>query len=325
MTHDRDIERLLDRWLADGPTQASDRVFDDAVARIGRQRQRPAWLLREELPVTSMARLAVAAAAAVVVAVVGFNFVRPSGPGSSGITPSVSSSPSSSPSVEPSASLWPIVCEDDLPGCAGPLAVGSHRSSQFQPVLFYDTPAEVTGLWRNVVDRETVFKLDPPDPFYSYALLWSNATITDRADPCSSDPDPTLGRKAADWVAALRSQPGLVASEPVPVDFDNAIGTQFELGVSSAWTTTCPGEDMPLVRFLNQSVNGRPNWYGLPSDQRVLVTVVDVADRTVVILSYGSSNASQFTSQVRPTRDLIATFRFGCGVRAGRPCLNSYP
>jgi hypothetical protein len=47
MTTDRDLERLLDTWLADGPTLVADRVIDGMADRIGRQGQRPAWRLHE--------------------------------------------------------------------------------------------------------------------------------------------------------------------------------------------------------------------------------------------------------------------------------------
>ena len=46
MTHERDIERLLDTWLSDGPTDVPDRVFDLVADRIARQPQRPAWRFR---------------------------------------------------------------------------------------------------------------------------------------------------------------------------------------------------------------------------------------------------------------------------------------
>ena len=48
MTHERDTERLLDLWFADGPTQAPDRVIDVVADRIGRQPQRPGWRLHLE-------------------------------------------------------------------------------------------------------------------------------------------------------------------------------------------------------------------------------------------------------------------------------------
>ena len=50
MNQRRDIERLLDHWFADGPTQAPDRVLDVVADRIERQPQRPAWRLHWRHP-----------------------------------------------------------------------------------------------------------------------------------------------------------------------------------------------------------------------------------------------------------------------------------
>ena len=72
MTRDRDIERLLDAWLADGPMQVSDRAFDEAVGRVHRQRQRPAWRLLWKEPTHAPLKVALGAAAIIVVFVAGF-------------------------------------------------------------------------------------------------------------------------------------------------------------------------------------------------------------------------------------------------------------
>lgn len=97
----RDIERLLDRWLDDGPSVAPDRVLDAVTDRIDRQRQRPAWrLLWRNPPMTATFKLATAAAA-IVVAAVGISIVgRPSGSGIGGpaTTPSDPTTSASSPS-----------------------------------------------------------------------------------------------------------------------------------------------------------------------------------------------------------------------------------
>ena len=44
--------------------------------------------------------------------------------------------------------------------------------------------------------------------------------------------------------------------------------------------------------------------------QRLLLTVVDVGDRTVVMLTYGPGDADAFGVSMEVIRDLIATFRF---------------
>jgi TRAP-type C4-dicarboxylate transport system substrate-binding protein len=74
MTQRNDIERLLDHWFSDGPDQAPDRVVDIVTDRIERQSQRPVWRLQwRSLPVNAYAKFAVAAAAVLLVAVVGFS------------------------------------------------------------------------------------------------------------------------------------------------------------------------------------------------------------------------------------------------------------
>lgn len=69
MTRDRDIERVLDRLYAEGPSEMPDRVFTAVVDRIERVPQRRlAYLTRFA---TMNTNLRLAAAAAIVVAVVG--------------------------------------------------------------------------------------------------------------------------------------------------------------------------------------------------------------------------------------------------------------
>lgn len=70
MTSKRDIERILDEWLADGPTEAPNRVLATVEERIGRQPQQPAW--RFHLGGARLSRefraIAVVAAAVIVIA-----------------------------------------------------------------------------------------------------------------------------------------------------------------------------------------------------------------------------------------------------------------
>lgn len=90
MTRTDDIERVLDRFYADGPSEMPDRVFLSVVDRIERVPQRRLALMTRFT--TMNAKLRLAAAAAIVVALVGvgaFAFSRPS---------SVASQPTPSPS-----------------------------------------------------------------------------------------------------------------------------------------------------------------------------------------------------------------------------------
>ena len=107
MTHDRDIERLLDHWFTDGPEQASDRVLDVVVDRVGRQRQRPTWRLDWRLPtMTPTFKFGVAVVAVGIVVIIGFGLLR--GPLANVGAPVASPSPSVIP-ASPSATAGAVV------------------------------------------------------------------------------------------------------------------------------------------------------------------------------------------------------------------------
>jgi hypothetical protein len=100
MTQQSDIERLLDHWFKDGPAQAPDRVVDIVADRIERQAQRPAWRLHwRPLTVNAYAKIAVAAAAVLIVAVVGYNLLPAGSSGTGGPAPTASLSPTAAPTA----------------------------------------------------------------------------------------------------------------------------------------------------------------------------------------------------------------------------------
>ncbi len=101
MTHERDIDRLLDLWLIDGPTQVADRVILEVADRVDRQPQRPAWrLFRRPTPMTSSVRWAAVLVAVALIAAVGFVVIgrRPSDSDISA-SPTPTSSAESSPAA----------------------------------------------------------------------------------------------------------------------------------------------------------------------------------------------------------------------------------
>jgi hypothetical protein len=63
LTTDLDIERLLDRWLADGPEEVADRVVDRALDIVNQPTQRRIFVApRRYVPMSFAYRLAAAAA-----------------------------------------------------------------------------------------------------------------------------------------------------------------------------------------------------------------------------------------------------------------------
>src|SRR5688572_3852233 len=72
MTQERDLDRVLDRWMDDGPTIVADRVIATAMTDVHTTRQRGArWALLKELFMTmkpAMTMLGIAAVAIVALA-----------------------------------------------------------------------------------------------------------------------------------------------------------------------------------------------------------------------------------------------------------------
>ena len=70
-----DIDRVLGHWFEDGPTAMPDRVVDVVARRIRLRPQRRSWRLLRRSPMRTPIAYGLAAAAVLVVAVVGFNLL----------------------------------------------------------------------------------------------------------------------------------------------------------------------------------------------------------------------------------------------------------
>lgn len=89
MNRSLDVDLVLREFYADDGLPAPDRVLNAVEDRIGQQRQRRNWRLRGRPFMNTYAKLAAAAAAIVIVAVVGYNLLsRPSSIGTPSNVPS---------------------------------------------------------------------------------------------------------------------------------------------------------------------------------------------------------------------------------------------
>ncbi len=151
MIQERDIERVLDQWLAVGPTESPDRVLTVVVDRIGRQGQRSAWRFpRWDLPVTTSRRLG-AALAVLLLAVVGGVGMFGWAPRAGIVVPSATATPTTTPSAAATVGPSPSVAAMPL----AELSPGRHSSRDFPRLLSYTVP---DGWWNDADDR-TAFLL----------------------------------------------------------------------------------------------------------------------------------------------------------------------
>lgn len=286
-TERSDFDRTLRHWFEDDPTSMSDRVVDGIATRIARQPQRRAWRLQGRPVMNLYAKLAAAAAAILVVGLIGWQLLPGGGPGGQP-TPAPTAAPTVAPSSAPSPSgpaptpTSTILCEDDIPGCAGPLPAGSASSTNFAPAFAFTA----TAGWANSADRANLYKLDSSGG--DSLLLWSDVAISQHTATCDAVKMKGVGNKVQDWIDFVTGHPGLTATNLVPVSLGTVSGQVVDLIVKPDWTGTCPNFDFKSVQFI-MSAHGPSGTYGATDRGVLRLYVLDVDGETVLIQHYGTA------------------------------------
>jgi hypothetical protein len=284
MSTDRDVTRIVRSWLEDGPTALPDRVLDGVLDRLPTTSQRrawwPAWRFSE---MNNALKLAIAAVAVVVVALVGVRLLPDQG--NVGVSPPPASpSPSSSPTASPPA----------LP--AGVLTPGTYMRGPALPDGFWACPEPIEATCSNTmavmftvpdgwsgVGGESIWLTDERNaPPAGAGLLFTRGANL-YADPCvtaeavASDgtiPAIPVGPTAADFATALADHPLLDVTVPVDVTLAGYSGKYVDLQVP-ADITACSESFHPW----------EPGIYAQGPSHRWHLWILDVAGQRVVVQS----------------------------------------
>lgn len=322
MNQHRDTQQLLDAWMRDGPTVAPDRVLDVVVDRIERQGQRPAWRLDwRRYTMNPTIKIAAAALAVVIVAVIGYNLLPAGSTGVGGPPPTASPAPTASPSIIPSAAATFDVngrCGLRLSTCQGSLAAGTHTSRALDPVLTYTVPVG----WFNKFDAPHGYGLLPETAANMASLNAGGFGVTTvelqrdlvvaRADCVEAETEPGVGTTASAMVQALNDRPGLVTTEPAPITIGGLSGFTIDISLSPDWTTPCPFSEgsptVPLVTDPRATPGTGLHWTAGPVTDGSFARyiVLDVSGGgTVLIASEGPP------SFITEATSIIESFEFG--------------
>ena len=200
MTIDRDLDttRLVRSWLRTDEHESADRVLDNVLALLDATPQHRSWPVRRFADMNSYAKLAIAAAAVVAIAIVGINLLPGRGGNVGGTPPTPSASLPASPSASDSTSrLFPA---------EGPLSAGQRYSIALE-------------------DRRVTFTVPSPDwgsngifAIDKYAeaasdragfIFWENTPDRIFREPCQRATAPSIGTSVADLASGVASVPGV--------------------------------------------------------------------------------------------------------------------
>lgn len=282
MTSQRDIDRLLDRWLGDGPTQVADRVLDSVADRIGSEPQLSGWRVtwresnvnRNLMPLAGLA----AAAAIIVVAIVGYNSLaqQPSigGPG-----------PSLTPTSTPTPSASPQALRE------GVLAGGRYLFEPFGTSNM-TIAADIPDRWSGVPSWAVTGPLDNDAPrgiavaFLLADGLHSDACHWDRAGTGAYDQpgDVEVGPAAIDLVKALQGNSSYRSRFPIPITIGTYQGYEMEIWLPDDLRIAqeCDREgSVPEGRYFVFS-GADAGMYAQGDRNRIHLFVVDVAGTRVI-------------------------------------------
>lgn len=301
MTKERDIERLLDRWFSERSIELADRVLEDVADRIGRQSQQPAWRVSwRDTHVQSNVKPLLAAAAIIVIAVIGFAILRP-GSGSNvggAATPSPSASPAASPSASsPASAVFPSWFNASDGGAAvGILPAGNATSRAFAPRVTFTVPEG----WVNDLDVPIGYGLFPDMKANEaeYALSGEVAHgifIVSLDSPyffCEAWEE-TQGT-AAERGAFLVASDAFVVSDPVDVTIGGLTGKQLDVRLDpDRPTAACPGD--PATVDLG--------------DQRTRVTYLDTPSG-IVAIAVGSKHSADHEAFLADAMPILESLQF---------------
>jgi len=309
MTSERDIERVLDHWFAERPTQVADRVLDEVADRIGREPRRPAWLPWRATHMLGNIKPLAAVAAVIVIAVVGFAILRPSsgsnvgGAASAAPSPSLvpSRSPSAAPSASPSASaVFPSWFPPSSEG-AGILSAGTQTTrtflagstftvpvgwvndtdNPFQYALFPDSSANETHYpaWQDTVQNMLLTSMVPNNMF---AICDATGLFQ--------------GSTAAEIVDGIVANEALSTSDPVDITIGGLSGREVDVQINPDWSGTCALSPEEPAR----------HWM----DHRGRIIVLDRPVAGTIGIGIGSKYSADFGAFLAEAMPVIESFQF---------------
>ncbi len=315
MSTDRDTSRIVRSWLEEGATALPDRVLDAVLDQVPATSQRRPWRpARRISEVNNVWKLAIAAAAVVVVAIVGFNFLPnergiTAGPGPSP-TPAPTQTPTPTPVPSPSTASNVNATGNFVPGTTYVIDQGGIASGR----MTFTVPATGWSAFDPLFVGKNLAGGRPGDgdvfdlyfgPFvvanvYAGGCHWLGTALT-----------PPVGPTVDDLANALLDQAGPGAPPPVAVTLDGHPGKKVELSIPQDLdVSTCDSDgDFTLFgRWLNagQRYGAAPWTYG--NGQHNTVYIIDVDGKRQVIDSMylpGTSAADRAELD-----QIIASIRF---------------
>ena len=135
--------------------------------------------------------------------------------------------------------------------------------------------------------------------------------IASQDDACPEEPDPLIGRSAAEMTSWLTTAEGVVASDPVAVSIGGLDGTMVDLRMDPAWTETCPFSDgMPVAPlFVSPAPDAGIHWV-IAQDAHMRIYLLDRGDGTALIIDVEAPDEDSYPAMLDEATDIVESIEF---------------
>ena len=203
MSTDLDTTRIVRSWLRTDEHERADRVLENVLALLDATPQRSAWWpARRFVDMNGLAKFAIAAAAVVAIAVIGYTLLPARDQGGVG-GPAASPSPSVSPSpvASPTAAAFPP---------AGALAMGQRHSIMLEGRWLTFTVPTADWVSNGSFGIDKAAGIGPGGAGF---IFWVDTPVGIYREPCQQATAPAIGTSIPELAAAVGSVPGVEVVE----------------------------------------------------------------------------------------------------------------
>jgi hypothetical protein len=175
-------------------------------------------------------------------------------------------------------------CREDV--CEAPLEPGRYRATFYGRTLDFEIPSP-GWIWHYFYNFRFIADETPIEGLVTSDSINFLAHPRIATRDCEDSADPSVGHSVDDLVSWLGAAPGLVVTEPMPVNVGGLDGFKLDLEIDPAWKRTCFfSEGMPAVPLVVHEAEwgayhlamfpgNSMRWYVLDAGDDVLIIDID--------------------------------------------------
>lgn len=284
MSTDRETTRVVRSWLEEGVTALPERVLDVVLDQVPATPQRRSWWPARRSPVNTYLKFVGAAAALLVVVLVGSSFLPGTGIGGPA---------SPLPTASPGPTAIPLSTDDSAALAAGDYVIAAPFPMRITVSLPAGWHGHVAGpyyadLWTTGPNggslyfvRPSVIAIDPCDITKGFADIG--------------------GESVADLVSALRNMPGITISNVASTTIAGYRGTTLIVSAPAVLDQcTLPADGYTIWR--NPLQGESPNF---SAGESISFSILDVAGTRLVIANQDANSSASLRAQTQAILDSI--------------------